>query len=157
MPQSWARNEGEGHKKKLFRNASANFNLNTDFDQGRMDGTLTTELGITYEMDYTLPKYQKCQLEAQVKSFINDLEKSGSDDTTMTLGVSLKVTNEVTLRANYIQDFNLRSGGEEDILRISSCSRLKAPLPAALLGVEHLFWQTPHHDPRDGWRQSRLY
>ncbi|HLA04824.1 MAG TPA: hypothetical protein VJZ16_02460, partial [Syntrophales bacterium] len=50
------------------------------------------------------------------KSFINDLEKSSSDDTIMTLGVSCKVTNEVTLRANYIPDFNLRLGGEEDIL-----------------------------------------
>ena len=73
-------------------------------------------LSSLFEIDYTLPKYQKWQLEAQVKSFINDLEKSGSDDTTMTLGVSFKVTDEVTLRANYIHDFNLRLGKEEDIL-----------------------------------------
>jgi len=73
-------------------------------------------LSSLFEVDYTLPKYQKWQLEAQIKSFINDLEKSGSDDTIMTLGVSCKVTKEVTLRANYIHDFNLRLGGEEDIL-----------------------------------------
>jgi len=73
-------------------------------------------LSSLFEVDYTLPKYQKWQLEAQIKSFVNDLEKGGSDDTIMTLGASFKVTNEITLRANFIHDFNLRLGGEEDIL-----------------------------------------
>ena len=73
-------------------------------------------LSTLFEVDYTLPKHQKWQLEAQIKSFINDLEKGGSDDTIMTLGVSFKVTNEITVRANFIHDFNLRLGGEEDIL-----------------------------------------
>jgi len=78
-------------------------------------------LSSLFEVDYTLPKYQKWQLETQIKSFINDLEKSGSDDTTMTLGVSCKLTNEITLRANYIHDFNLRLGREGDILGSQLC------------------------------------
>ena len=73
-------------------------------------------LSTFFEVDYTLPKYQKWQLEAQLKLFVNDLDKSGTDDTTMTLGTSYKLSNTVTLRANYIHDFNLMYGAEEDII-----------------------------------------
>lgn len=68
------------------------------------------------EVDYTVPRYQNLQLEAQLKTFFNDLDKGGSDDTIMTLGASYKLTNEITLRANYIHDFNLSLGEEEDII-----------------------------------------
>ena len=70
------------------------------------------------EVDYTVPQYQNWQLEAQLKSFINDLGESKTDDTILTLGTSYKLTNDITLRANYIHDFNLRLGREEDIVGV---------------------------------------
>jgi len=73
-------------------------------------------LSTLLEMDYILPHHQKWQLESQIKAFINDLSKSKTDDTTMTLGVSYQLSNSITLRTNYIHDFNLRLGNEEDIL-----------------------------------------
>lgn len=75
-------------------------------------------LGYLFEMDYTLPNYQNWQLEAQFSSWINDLDKSSSDDSTLTLGVSCKVSTNITLRANYIHDLNLASGREDDKLLV---------------------------------------
>jgi len=71
-------------------------------------------LGYSFETDYTLPNYQNLQLEAQFTAWINDLGKSNSDDSTLTLGASHKVSDIITLRANYIHDFNLASGREDD-------------------------------------------
>lgn len=71
-------------------------------------------LGCLFETDYTLPKHQNCQLEAQFSSWINDLDKSSSDDSALTLGISYKASSNITLRANYIHDFNLTSGKEDD-------------------------------------------
>lgn len=71
-------------------------------------------LGYLFETNYTLPNYQNWQLETQFASWINDLGKNTPDDSTLTLGVSYKVSADITLRANYIHDFNLASGGEDD-------------------------------------------
>lgn len=71
-------------------------------------------LGLWLETDYTMPGRQNCQLEAQLQSWINDLDKSDTDDTTMTLGLSYKLNSNLTLRANFIHDFNLMSGKEDN-------------------------------------------
>ena len=71
-------------------------------------------LGCLFETNYTLSKHQNCQLEAQFSSWLNDLDKGSSDDSTLTLGISYKASSNITLRANYIHDFNLTSGKEDD-------------------------------------------
>jgi phosphate-selective porin len=83
-----------------------------EFTYGEDDGKEV--LGYLLEVNYTLPHHQQWQLEAQFVSWINDLNKGNSDDSTLTLGVSFKVSASVTLRANYIHDFNLATGSEDD-------------------------------------------
>ena len=93
---------------KPFYRKSAFFSTLLEFTQNIIHYRLL-------EVDYILPQHQKCQLEAQIKSFINDFDKGNTDDTTMTLGVSYQLTNDITLKANYIHDINLDLGREEDI------------------------------------------
>lgn len=71
-------------------------------------------LGFLFEADYTLPNNQNWQLEAQFNSWINDLGNSHSDDSSLSLGASYKVSANTTLRANYNHDFNLAAGKEDD-------------------------------------------
>lgn len=71
-------------------------------------------LGCLLEADYVLPEHHDWQLEAQFTTWINELDRSNSDDSTLTLGLSYRASNDITLRANYIHDFNLASGGEDD-------------------------------------------
>lgn len=71
-------------------------------------------LGYLLEIDYTLPKHQNYQLELQFQSWINDLEKSNSDDSTLTLGISYKLNQNITLRVAFLHDFNLMDNQEEN-------------------------------------------
>lgn len=64
-------------------------------------------LGYWLETDYTLPSEQRWQIQVQFQSWINDLKKNNSDDTTLILGASYKLNPEVTLQANYSHDFHL--------------------------------------------------
>ncbi|MBU4346321.1 MAG: hypothetical protein KKH29_03220 [Candidatus Omnitrophica bacterium] len=75
-------------------------------------------LGYLFETDYTLPNYQNLQLEAQFRSWFNDLDEGSTDDSTLTLGVSYKFSSNITFRTNYIHDFNLASGKEDDKLLV---------------------------------------
>ncbi len=56
-------------------------------------------LGYLCEIDYTLPKNQNIQLELQFQSWINDLSKSNTGDSTIIGGMSYKLNQNVTLRA----------------------------------------------------------
>jgi len=71
-------------------------------------------LGYMSEVDYTFPEYQNWRLELQFQSWINDLDRTGSNDTTLTAGTSYNVNEDITIRAAFSHDFNLASGGEED-------------------------------------------
>ncbi|MDD5044215.1 MAG: hypothetical protein PHH69_02110 [Candidatus Omnitrophica bacterium] len=71
-------------------------------------------LGYLTEIDYTLPKYQNCQFELQFQSWINDLNESSSDLSTLTAGVSYKLTQNKTLRATFSHDFSNDGEKEED-------------------------------------------
>jgi hypothetical protein len=73
-------------------------------------------LGYLGEIDYTLPKYQNCELELQFQSWINDLGRSSSDDSTLTLGVSYKLDQNTTLRAAFSHDLNMTGQKEEDMI-----------------------------------------
>lgn len=70
-------------------------------------------LGALFEVDYTIPKHQNLQLEAQFSSWLNNLDQSGSDDSTLSLGISYRASSNITLRTNYVHDFNLVSGEED--------------------------------------------
>jgi len=71
-------------------------------------------LGYLGEIDYTLPKNQNIQLELQFQSWVNDLAKSKTDDSTIIGGVSYKLNQNITLRAALSHDFNLMEGREDD-------------------------------------------
>jgi len=70
-------------------------------------------LGYLFELDYTIPRSQNWELELQYKSWMNDLSDRHSDDSTLSVGVSCKLNQKLTLRAAYLHDFN-RMGGKED-------------------------------------------
>jgi len=71
-------------------------------------------LGYLAEIDYTLPKYQNCQLELQFQSWINDLSRKSSDDSTLTAGVSYRLSQNKTLRAAFSHELNNSGQKEED-------------------------------------------
>jgi len=73
-------------------------------------------LGYLGEIDYTLPKYQNCELELQFQSWINDFGRSSSDDSTLTLGISYKLDQKTTLRAAFSHDLNMTGRKEEDMV-----------------------------------------
>jgi len=64
-------------------------------------------LGYLGEVDYTMPKYQNWELELQFQSWINKLDESSSDDSTLTLGTTYKLSQSTTLRAAFSHDFNM--------------------------------------------------
>lgn len=63
-------------------------------------------IGYLTEIDYTPPKSQNWECEAQFKSFINDLGRSGTDNSTLSVGLTYKLSQTVTLRAAFIHDIN---------------------------------------------------
>ena len=71
-------------------------------------------LGHFWEIDYTLPRHQNWELQLQFQSWLNDLSQRGSDDSTLGLGVSYKVNQNVTVRSVFYHDFNRMGGNEDD-------------------------------------------
>lgn len=73
-------------------------------------------LGYLAEIDYTLPRYQNWELQLQFSSWINDLGERSSDNSTLTLGASYKLSQYITLRAAFSHDFNMMGREEENKL-----------------------------------------
>jgi len=71
-------------------------------------------LGYLAELDYTIPTLQNLQLEIQLSSWMNDMGNRDLDDSTIAAGASYKVNKDVTLRAAYFHDLNLKNGNEDD-------------------------------------------
>lgn len=71
-------------------------------------------LGYLFELDYTIPDIQNWELELQYKSWINDLSERNSDDSTLSIGTSCKLNQELTFRAVYLHNFNHIGGKEDD-------------------------------------------
>jgi len=63
-------------------------------------------IGYLIEADYTPPRSQNWEFEAQFKSFVNDLGSSRTDDSTLSIGLSYKLSQTVTLRAAFTHDLN---------------------------------------------------
>ena len=64
-------------------------------------------IGYLVEADYTPPKSQAWEFETQFQSFVNDLGKSRTDDSTLSVGLTYKLSQTVTLRAVFQQDLNI--------------------------------------------------
>lgn len=86
------------------------FKSEVDYGSNNHDAVL----GHFWEVDYTLPRHQNWEFELQFQSWINDLRQSNSDDSTLGLGVSYKVNQNVTVRSVYYHDFNRMGGNEDD-------------------------------------------
>jgi len=71
-------------------------------------------LGYLLEMDYILPKYQNYQVEFQFQSWLNEIDRSDSDDSTLSLGLSYKLDQNITFRTVFSHDFNLFEEAEDD-------------------------------------------
>ena len=71
-------------------------------------------LGYLVEVDYTVPKLQNLELELQYQSWQHHLGEGDTDDSTLTAGLSFKLSQSVTLRAAFMHDFNLMGGREDD-------------------------------------------
>jgi len=70
-------------------------------------------VGYLAEIDYTIPKYQNAELELQYQSWINELGRGSTDDSTLTAGVSCRLNQSVTLRAACARDFNMAAQKED--------------------------------------------
>ena len=64
-------------------------------------------IGYLIEADYTPPRSQAWEFETQFQSFVNDLGKSRTDDSTVSVGLTYKLSQAVTLRAAFQHDLNI--------------------------------------------------
>ena len=64
-------------------------------------------IGYLVEADYTPPRSQNWEFEAQLQSFMNDLGKHRTDDSTLSAGLTYKLTQAITLRAVLQHDLNI--------------------------------------------------
>ena len=64
-------------------------------------------IGYLVETDYTPPKAQAWEFETQFQSFVNDLGKSRTDDSTLSVGLTYKLSQAITLRAVFQHDLNI--------------------------------------------------
>jgi hypothetical protein len=71
-------------------------------------------LGYLGEIDYTMPRYQNWELELQFQSWINKLGDNSSADSTLTLGTTYKLNQNITFRAAFAHDFNMMGQKEEN-------------------------------------------
>lgn len=63
-------------------------------------------IGYLVEADYIPPRNQNWEFEAQFQSFVNDLGSSRADDSTLSIGLTYKLSQTVTLRAAFTHDLN---------------------------------------------------
>lgn len=64
-------------------------------------------IGYFVEADYTPPRAQAWEFETQFQSFVNDLGKSRTDDSTLSVGLTYKLSQAITLRAVFQHDLNI--------------------------------------------------
>lgn len=80
------------------------FVLKAEADFGVNDNN--NVIGYLVEADYIPPEGQNWEFEAQFQSFVNDLGSSRTDDSTLSIGLSYKLSQTVTLRAALQHDLN---------------------------------------------------
>jgi hypothetical protein len=64
-------------------------------------------IGYLVEADYTPPKAQAWEFETQFQSFVNDLGKPRTDDSTLSVGLTYKLSQAIALRAAFQHDLNI--------------------------------------------------
>ncbi len=70
-------------------------------------------IGYLVEADYTPPRKQSWEFDTQFQSWVNDLGKSRSDDSTVSVGASYRLNQKITVRAAFIRDLNIFNGPED--------------------------------------------
>jgi hypothetical protein len=70
-------------------------------------------IGYLAEIDYTPPTSQNWEFEAQFKSFVNDLGAPRTDDSTLSIGLTYKLSQTITLRAAFTHDLNMYQEGKD--------------------------------------------
>jgi hypothetical protein len=70
-------------------------------------------IGYLIEVDYTPPRNQNWEFDAQFQSWVNDLGKSRTDDSTVGLSLSYKLNQKITVRAAFMQDLNMYNQPED--------------------------------------------
>ncbi len=96
------------HKERIGFDCLYNWNsfvLKTETAYGINDNN--NVIGYLIETDYTPPKNQNWEFEAQFQSFVNDLGKSRTDDSTVSVGLTYKLNQTITLRAAFQHDLNI--------------------------------------------------
>jgi hypothetical protein len=68
-------------------------------------------IGYMAEVDYTDPKSQGWGVETQFQSWFNDMKLPQRDDTTFSICLSYKLSQEITIRAAFTHDLNMFSSG----------------------------------------------
>jgi hypothetical protein len=81
------------------------FVLKTETAYGTNDSK--NVIGYLVEADYTPPKSQAWEFETQFQSFVNDLSKPRTDDSTLSVGLTYKLSQTITLRAAFQHDLNI--------------------------------------------------
>ncbi|MGA2774758.1 MAG: porin [Candidatus Omnitrophota bacterium] len=71
-------------------------------------------LGYLTEIVYTLPAHQNIEFELQYKSWINDMHIKSSDEPTLTLGATYRLSQSTKLSAAYLHDFGMMNTKPED-------------------------------------------
>jgi hypothetical protein len=67
-------------------------------------------IGYLVEADYTLPRNQNWEFDAQFQSWFNDLGKRRSDDSTVSMSLSYRLNQKITVRTAFIKDLNIFNG-----------------------------------------------
>ena len=81
------------------------FLLKAEVAYGRDDNK--NVIGYLGEVDYTAPRNQNWSLETQIQSFVNDLGRNGTDDSTFSMSLTYRLSQQITLRAAFIDDLNM--------------------------------------------------
>jgi hypothetical protein len=115
FPRNDLVSDGSVQKKRIGADTQILFGpalVKAEASFGKNDSTQV--MGYLGELNYTIPKHQTWEIECQYKSWINDLDRGGSDDSTLSLGATNKVREDITLRTAYIKDLHLMNGDEDE-------------------------------------------
>ena len=75
-------------------------------------------IGFLTEIDYTIPSLQNMTFKAQLDLWDKDISDSGSIDSTLAMGSSYKVNQNITLRLAYFHDLVKNEGERERMVML---------------------------------------
>ena len=95
-------------KERLGLDCLYNWNsfvLKAETAYGRNDNK--NVIGYLAEIDYTPPTAERWEFETQFQSFVNDLKRSQTDNSTLSVGLTYKLSQAITLRSAFTHDLNI--------------------------------------------------